>query len=84
MYAIRSYYAPHDEAIFADLTQAMNEKDIMNLRANLQQISANMPEHERSVLEIEQYIDQELDPSVLAEFENELGINPGLVRDIVV
>ena len=73
---------PHDEAIFADLTQAMNEKDIMNLRANLQQISANMPEHERSVQEIEQYIDQELDPSVLAEFENELRINPGLVRDI--
>ncbi|MCW0482044.1 tetratricopeptide repeat protein [Gaoshiqia sediminis] len=73
---------PHDEAIFADIEQAMTEKDILDLRANLQQIAANIPTHERSAQEIEQYIHQELEASTLAEFENELVINQGLARDV--
>lgn len=73
---------PEDEAIFNDVQNAMSENDIDDLRANLQQIAANMPAHEFTSEEIDQYINQELTPDRLKELEEELAINNGLQHDI--
>ena len=73
---------PFDEAIFAEVQEAMAERDIADLRANLQQISANMPAHEFTSKEIDQYINQDLDPDSLKDFESELAINEGLIKDV--
>jgi len=74
--------SPFDEAIFAEVQQAMAERDIDDLRSNLQHIAANMPAHEFSSNEIEQYINQELDADSLNELEKEMAVNTGLIQDI--
>ncbi|WP_163717942.1 tetratricopeptide repeat protein [Mangrovibacterium lignilyticum] len=73
---------PFDEAIFAEVQVAMAEKDVADLRANLQQIATNLPAHEFSSDKIDQYINQELDADLLKDFENELAVNEGLMHDI--
>ncbi len=79
-----SKLTPQDEAIFADVQSALAEKDILDLRANLQQIAANAPAHEHSSLEIEQYINNELEGQLQADFEADLLINSGLAKDIAL
>lgn len=73
---------PQDEAIFKGVEDALAESDILDLRENLKQIAANLPAHERSSQEIEQYIDQDMDESILADFEKELQMNAGLAKDV--
>ncbi len=73
---------PQDEALFNEVEQALAENDIADLRANLQQIAANMPAHEFSPSEIDQYINQELSPERLREMELEMDLNQGLIQDI--
>ena len=73
---------PQDEAIFADLEIALGEKDILDLRANLKQIATSISAHERTTQEIEQFIDQEMDQTRMAEFAEELALNQGLARDV--
>ena len=73
---------PQDEALFNDVQNALEEKDILELRANLQQVAANIPAHERSTEEIDQYINDELEGMELVSFEDELEMNAGLARDI--
>lgn len=73
---------PMDEAIFRDVQDALQEKDIQDLRANLQQIAASIPAHQRSVQEIEQFNDKELDEIQLADFEQELLLSKDLARDV--
>lgn len=73
---------PMDEAIFDDVQAALNEKDIQDLRANLQQIAANIPAHQRTPQEIEQYNSNELDESLMADFEQELMLSKDLEKDI--
>ncbi|WP_372773373.1 tol-pal system YbgF family protein [Mangrovibacterium sp.] len=74
--------SPFDEAIFAEVQEAMSEKEIADLRANLQHIASNLPAHEFSSKEIDQYINQEFDPERLADLEAELAFNKGLMNDI--
>lgn len=73
---------PMDEAIFEDVQAALNEKDIQDLRANLQQIAANIPAHQRTPQEIEQYNSNELDESLMTDFEQELILSKDLEKDI--
>jgi hypothetical protein len=73
---------PLDEAIFDDVQAALNEKDIQDLRANLQQIAANIPAHQRTSQEIEQFNSYELDESLMADFEQELMLSKDLEKDV--
>jgi hypothetical protein len=73
---------PQDEAIFAEVEKAMAERDIFELRDNLQHIAANMPTHEFDSKELDEYINNELTPDFLQDFEAELAINEGLKKDI--
>ena len=73
---------PMDEALLAEVQEAMAEKDIADLRCNLQQIAANLSAHEFSSKEIDQYINQDFDPERLNYFEAELAVNNGLINDL--
>lgn len=73
---------PMDEAIFQDVQAALEEKDIQDLRANLQQIAANIPAHQRTTQEIDQYNNNELSDAQMADFEQELMLSHDLAKDV--
>lgn len=73
---------PMDEAIFEGVRAAVEENDIQDLRANLQQIAASIPAHQRTSQEIDQYVSGELDGEMLEGFEQELGLSKGLAKDV--
>ena len=73
---------PMGEAILEDVQAALQERDIQDLRANLQQIAANIPAHQRTPQEIEQYNDKELTELQFADFEQELSFSKDLAKDI--
>ena len=75
---------PLDEALFNDVQNALEEKDIIDLRANLQQVSESIPAHERSSQEIDQFINNEMDEATMANFEEELKMNLHLAKDIAL
>lgn len=74
--------SPMEEAIFAEVKEALQEKDIFELRANLGQISKGMPDHQRSTEEIDKYLNRLMKPEQLADFEEELQFNHLLRSDI--
>ncbi len=76
--------SPADEAIFAEVRDALSEKDIFELRANLRQIAERLPEHERSTEEIDKYLNEEMKPDQQVGFEEEAIYNQQLREDIVL
>ena len=76
--------SPEDESLFDDIQKSFEEKDILDLRANLKQIAFNMPAHPYGIQEIDQYIDQELDDPEKSAFEAELVYNTGLKADVAM
>jgi len=73
---------PVDEDIFNDVQKSLAEKDILDLRANLTQIASNMPVHPYTAQDIDQYLNQEMDDSMLNAFQEELRYNSGLAKDV--
>ena len=73
---------PLDEELVGEVQKALEEKDIADLRANLQQVAASTPAHQRSTQEIEEFIHGELEGMEQAGFEQEMEINTGLAKDI--
>jgi len=73
-----------DQMIFDDIEDAMDEKDVIDLRANLQQIAENIPAHPYHADEIDRYLNGELDAAELDEFEQELEYNSNLEKDILL
>lgn len=74
--------SPLEEAIFEDIKNALEENDILDIRANLKQIAASMPEHSRSTEEIDHYVYDLMSPEQRAEFEEELEFNQSLAIDV--
>ncbi|MDX9883983.1 MAG: hypothetical protein RBS73_18130 [Prolixibacteraceae bacterium] len=74
--------SPADEAIVAEIRNALQENDITELRANLAQIAQGIPEHRRSEEDIEKYLSHEMEPFEMADFEEELAFNQRLEADI--
>ncbi|MGV8094802.1 MAG: tol-pal system YbgF family protein [Mangrovibacterium sp.] len=73
-----------DQLILDDVEDAMKEKDIIDLRDNLQQIAENIPAHPYNIEEIDRYLNGELDGSELDEFNQELEFNSSLEKDILL
>jgi len=71
-----------DQLIMDDIEDAMDEKDIIDLRANLQQIAENIPAHPYHADEIDQYLSGELEGAELDAFNQELEFNSNLEKDI--
>ncbi len=68
--------------LHGEIDLAVQEKDIIRLREGLQAMMQNEYSHSRSIEEIDDYLGEELDESVLADFEAELMMNSGLASDI--
>ena len=71
-----------DQLIMDDIEDAMDEKDIIDLRTNLQQIAENIPAHPYHADEIDQYLSGELEGAELDAFNQELEFNSNLEKDI--
>lgn len=69
-------------SLHGEIDLAVQEKDIIRLREGLQSMMQNEYSHSRSIEEIEDYLSEELDESVLADFEAELMMNSGLASDV--
>jgi tetratricopeptide (TPR) repeat protein len=71
-----------DDVILNNVKGAICEKDIMNLRMLLQNIGQSMPKHQRSIEEIELYLENGLSVDMMKDFEAELKFNYGLQEDV--
>ncbi len=71
-----------DIKLFREIDQAIGEKDVMQMRANLKTIIEFESSHNRSVSEIEEYIDNELEEALVSSFEEELANNEGLAEEV--
>ncbi len=73
-----------DQMILDDIEDALDEKDVMDLRANLKQIADNIPAHPYSAEDIDRYLEGDLSDIELSEFNEELEHNSGLEKDILL
>ena len=77
-----------DEEIFTmsdkwfDMEEAIQEKDIMNLRENLKQIQTSVYAHNYSIEEMESYMEGTMSSNHLELFEEELTVNAALNADV--
>jgi tetratricopeptide (TPR) repeat protein len=77
-----------DEEIFTmsdkwfDMEEAIQEKDIMNLRENLKQIQTSVYTHNYSIEEMESYMEGTMSSNQLELFEEELTVNAALNADV--
>jgi len=65
-----------------EISQAIEELDIIQLRSGLQDMMQNEYSHSRSIEEIDGYLTDELDDDTKALFEDELMVNAGLGADL--
>jgi len=77
-----SGFSQIEEELFADIQNALEENDIFDLRANLMQVAQSIPAHQYSVEDIEDYIYNQMDPELKAQFEQELTINSDLASEV--
>ena len=77
-----SGFSQLEEELFADIQNALEENDISDLRANLMQVAQSIPAHQYSVEDIEDYIYNQMDSELKAQFEQELTINSDLASEV--
>ena len=77
-----SGFTKYEEELFADIQNALEENDVADLRANLMQLAQSLPAHQYSAEEIEDYIYNQMDAELKAQFEEELMINPILANEV--
>jgi hypothetical protein len=71
-----------DEALMAEIEEAITEKDVLQLRDNLKQVALNMQNHDYNHEQIDDYLNNEMPGEEAAEFEKELAINSWLAADV--
>jgi tetratricopeptide (TPR) repeat protein len=65
-----------------DMEEAIQEKDIMNLRESLKQIQVSVHAHNYSIEEMESYMEGTMTSNQLGIFEEELTVNAALNADV--
>jgi tetratricopeptide (TPR) repeat protein len=75
-------FSEADELLFREIQDAVMEKDIMELRANIQTIAKHMPAHNRTVEEIEEYVSGDLSDKEMEAIELDAESNLDLANDI--
>lgn len=71
-----------DNALFEDIQDALQENDLLDLRANLKQIAASFPHHTHSLNDIHYYVDGTMDQEQSDRFEEILKTNKSLAKDV--
>jgi len=77
-----SEFTEADELLFQEIEDAVMEKDIMELRANIETIAKHMPAHNRTVEEIEEYVSGDLSDKEMEAIELDAESNMDLANDI--
>jgi hypothetical protein len=75
-------FSPFEEEIFSELQTALDEHDIFDLRANLNQILQAMPSHQYSQEDIEDYIYGRMYVETRIKFEALLELNNDLAEEL--
>jgi len=75
-------FTPLDEKLFTEVQSALEESDIAELRANLNQVAQSIPQHQYSTEDIENYIYDQMDGDVKVGFEEELAVNNALAQQV--
>jgi hypothetical protein len=75
-------FSAYEENLFSEIQNALEESDILEVRANLKQIAQSIPAHQYSAEEIEEYVFDRMDSQIRAQFEEELSINTSLANDV--
>jgi hypothetical protein len=75
-------FSAYEENLFSEIQNALEESDILEIRANLKQIAHSMPAHQFSAEQIDDYVYDRLDSEIRAQFEQELATNADLANDV--
>lgn len=73
-----------DEKLFASIQDAVTERGILDLRANLQSIAQGIAVHERTQEEIEDYLSGDLDEEIEKMVREEMAVNASLSAEIAL
>jgi tetratricopeptide (TPR) repeat protein len=73
-----------DEILMDEVQKAIEEQDVLALRANLQFIAKNTSAHSYSFEELEQYVEGDLDETLKSTINQELLINSNLKEDLTL
>lgn len=71
-----------DEALLDEVSTAIKEKGVIDLRSSLQHIATSMPSHQYDLEEVENYVDGLMEGNDVEAFEHELQQNIGLLDDV--
>ena len=74
--------SPLDDALFENIKNAMQEHDLLDLRANLKQIASSMSHNSQSLNDIHNYVDDTLDVEQKTKFEERLLTDKNLAIDV--
>jgi len=74
--------SPMDEALFEDIKKALQENDLLDLRANLKQIASSMSHNSHSLSDIHNYVDDTMDVEEKTKFEEKLVTDKSMARDV--
>jgi hypothetical protein len=77
-------FTPFEEELFSDIQNALQENEILDIRANLKQIAQSMPAHQYSTEDIDNYLNNQLDEDSRVQFDAELSINQNLAHDVQI
>jgi len=77
-------FTSFEEDLFIEIQNALEESDIIDIRANLKQIAQNMPAHTYSVEDIDSYVYNHMESELRSQFENELSTNAALAHDVQI
>lgn len=75
-------FSPMDDALLEKIKEAMKETDLLDIRANLKQIAANMSHHSYSMEEIDKYVYDQMNKEQKVKFVDELETNINLANDV--
>lgn len=75
-------FTVYEEKLFIEIQNSLDEKDILDIRANLKQISQSIPSHRYSSEEIDNFVNNQMDTELRAQFEEELAINSSLAQEV--
>lgn len=78
----QDFLSEADEYLFEEISQAVSEREIMDIRANLQSIAQGVSLHGRSTEEIEDYLEGVLDAETERQIRDEILADRSLSNEI--
>jgi len=74
--------SPMDDALFEDIKMALQENDLLDLRANLKQIASTNSHHSHTLNDVNDYVDETMDEDRRTSFKEKLLTDKNLANDV--